>query len=75
MFRDRGRGKGERVCFTTDVTTPRRHFFINFLVNESFFLEVSNTHIVFCCLKTRQSVRDTRLGTLMWIDFVAKTVS
>ena len=51
MFRDGGRGKGERVCFTRDVTTPRRHFFINFLVNESFFLEVSNTHIIFYCLK------------------------
>ena len=31
-------------------------------------------HIAFCCLKTRQLIKGTWLGTLMWLDFVARTV-
>ena len=32
------------------------------------------TDIVLCCLKKRQSLRDTWLETLMWLDFFARTV-
>ena len=69
MFWD---GGGE-VCFTRGIIIIW-WFLIDFLINESFFLCVSHTHFVFRSLKTRQSIRDTWLGTLMWLDFVGRTV-
>ena len=64
-------GNLERTYF---LNVPMSWFLINFIVSESFFLCVSNTDVVSCWLKTRQSIKDTWLGTLMWLDFVARTV-
>ena len=66
-------GNRGNVYFTRDVTTIW-WFLINFIVNKSLFLCVFHTQIVFYCLKTRQPTRDTWLGTLMRLDFVARIV-
>lgn len=54
---------------------------INDVPNLTFVAEDDNEDvsewmagIISCCLKTRQFIRDTWLGTLMWLDFVVRTV-